>query len=154
MSILHLVPVITSTVSLWFAFDQYFFLGIFLHKEVEPSAKHVLTPYWNTMIGTGLGYIIAPLIGTMASAATILSTTSAELLKAKGSYLWYIASIVFAAGHFAFVPVVLPKIKALSDGGLTPALRRWMRVHVTRSVTVDLFCWVACLVATARTLSA
>lgn len=26
MSILHLIPVVTSTVSLWFAFDQYFML--------------------------------------------------------------------------------------------------------------------------------
>lgn len=154
MSILHLVPVITSTVSLWFAFDQYFFLGIFLHKDVEPSAKHVLTPYWSTMIGTGLGYIVAPLIGTMASTVTILNSTSTELLQAKSSYEWYIASIILAAGHFAFVPVVLPKIRALSDGGLTPALRLWMRIHVTRSVTVDLFCWVACLVACAKTLSA
>lgn len=153
MSILHLIPVVTSTVSLWFAFDQYFFLGLFLHKGVEPGAKHVLTPYWNTMIDTGLGYVVAPLIGTIASTIAILSTTSAELLRAKGSYPWYIAGAVLAAGHFAFVPAVLPKIRSLSSGGLTPALRQWMRVHVTRSVTVDLFCWVACLVATAKTLS-
>lgn len=144
MSILHLIPVVTSTVSLWFAFDQYFFLGIFLHKDVEPGAKHVLTPYWNTMFGTGLGYVIAPLV----------STTSTELLGDKGSYPWYIASASFAAGHFAFVPAVLPKIRSLSNGGLTPALRQWMRVHVTRANTVDLICWAACLVASAKTLSA
>lgn len=154
MTILHLVPVITSTVSLWFAFDQYFFLGIFLHKDVEPSAKHVLTPYWNTMIGTGLGFIIAPLVGTIASTTTILNTTSTELLQQRGSYLWYVASIALALGHFAFVPVVLPKIRALSDGGVTPALRQWMRIHITRSVTFDLFCWLACLIATTKTLSA
>lgn len=154
MPVLHLLPVVTSTVSLWFAFDQYFFLGIFLHKDVEPGAKHVLTPYWNTMIGTGLGYVIAPLVGTIASTATILNTTSTELLQDKGSYSWYIASIVLALGHFTFVPAVLPKIKSLSNGGLTPALRQWMRVHVTRAVTVDLFCWVACLIASAKTLSA
>lgn len=153
MSILHLVPIITSTVSLWFAFDQYFFLGIFLRKDVEPSAKHVLTPYWNTMIGTGLGYVIAPLVGTMTSTATILHTTSTELLQEKGSYYWYITSIALAAGHFAFVPVVLPKIKALSDGGLTPALRKWMHIHVTRSVTVYFVCWVACVIASTRILS-
>lgn len=154
MSILHLIPVVTSTVSLWFAFDQYFFLGIFLHKDVEPGAKHVLTPYWNTMFRTGLRYVIAPLVGTIASTVAILSTTSTELLRDRGSYSWYIASALLAAGHFAFVPAVLPKIRSLSNGGLTPALRQWMRVHVTRSITVDLFCWVACLVASAKTLSA
>lgn len=154
MSILYLIPVVTSTVSLWFAFDQYFFLGIFLRKNVEPGAKHVLTPYWNTMFSTGLGYVIAPLVGTIASTVAILGTTSTELLLERGSYSWYIASALLAAGHFAFVPAVLPKIKSLSNGGLTPALRQWMRVHLTRAITVDLFCWVACLVASAKTLSA
>lgn len=154
MSILHLVPVVTSTISLWFAFDQYFFLSIFLHKDVEPGAKHVLTPYWNIMIGTGLGYVIAPLVGTMASVAWILNTTSTELLQAKGSYSWYIASAALAAGHFIFVPAILPKIRGLSNGGLTPILRQWMRMHVTRAVTVDLFCWVATLIASAKTFSA
>lgn len=154
MSILHLVPVVTSTVSLWFAFDQYFFLGIFLHKDVETGAKHVLTPYWNTMIGTGLGYVVAPLVSTIASTVAILSTTSAGLLRDKGSYSWYVASAFFAAGHFAFVSAILPKIRSQSNGGLTPALRQWMRVHITRAVTVDLLCWVACLVASAKTLSA
>ncbi|KAK7742651.1 hypothetical protein SLS63_000216 [Diaporthe eres] len=113
MSILHLVPVVTSTVSLWFAFDQYFFLGIFLHKDVETGAKHVLTPYWNTMIGTGLGYVVAPLVSTIASTVAILSTTSAGLLRDKGSYSWYVASAFFAAGHFAFVSAILPKIRNL-----------------------------------------
>lgn len=154
MSFLHLVPVVTSTVSLWFAFDQYFFLGIFLHKDVEPGAKHVLTPYWNTMIGTGLGYVIAPLLCTMASTAAILNNTPTELLQARGSYAWYIASAAFTAGHFAFVPAVLPKIRGLSNGGLTPVLRQWMRVHVSRGVTVDFLCWATAVVAAAKTLSA
>ncbi|KAH8765043.1 hypothetical protein F5883DRAFT_421771, partial [Diaporthe sp. PMI_573] len=72
----------------------------------------------------------------------------------KGSYLRYISSIFLAAGHFIFIPTVLPKIRSLSDSGLTPALRQWMRVHITRAVTVDLFYWITCLVASAKTLSA
>ncbi|WYZ43667.1 hypothetical protein EsH8_VII_000103 [Colletotrichum jinshuiense] len=51
--------------------------------------KHVLPPYWNTIIGTGLTYVIASLFGIMASTAAILATTSTELLKDKGSYPWY-----------------------------------------------------------------
>ncbi|KAG8161792.1 hypothetical protein KVR01_008779 [Diaporthe batatas] len=150
MSFLHLAPVVTSTVSLWFAFDQYFFLGIFLHKDVELRAKHVLTPYWNTMINTGLGYVVAPLFCTIASTAAILNNTPTGLLQAKGSY----ACAAFAAGHFAFVPAVLPKIRGLSNGGLTPVLRQWMRVHVSRSLTVDFLCWATAVVAAAKTLSA
>ncbi|KAF5671216.1 integral membrane protein [Fusarium heterosporum] len=154
MSILHLVPVVTSTVSLWFAFDQFFFLGIFLNEKVESHAKETITPYWNTMINTGLPIVIAPLLGTIASTAAILGTTSEEYLRNKGSFSWYIASTALAASHFAFVPIILPKIKGLQTGGLTPTLRQWMRIHITRSVTVDLFCWITCIVASAKTLSA
>ncbi|KAG7406364.1 hypothetical protein LZL87_013643 [Fusarium oxysporum] len=154
MSILHLVPVVTSTVSLWFAFDQFFFLGLFLNKKVEPTAKDTLTPYWNTMINTGLPIVVAPLLGTIASTTAILATTREEYLRDKGSFSWYIASTALAASHFAFVPIILPKIKGLQNGGLTPILRQWMRIHITRSVTVDLFCWITCIVASAKTLSA
>ncbi|ROT36439.1 hypothetical protein SODALDRAFT_335540 [Sodiomyces alkalinus F11] len=154
MSILHLVPVITSTVSLWFAFDQFFFLGIFLNKKVEPYTKEVITPYWNTMINTGLPAIILPLLGTIASTTAILTTTSEEVLRAKGSFGWYIASTALAAAHFGFVPIIMSQIKGLQNGGLTPVLRRWMVIHVTRSVTVDLFCWITCIVASSMTLSA
>ncbi|KAH9240156.1 hypothetical protein K456DRAFT_1825446 [Colletotrichum gloeosporioides 23] len=64
-----------------------------MNKDVEPGAKHVLTPYLNTMI------------------------------------------------------------KGLANGGLTPTLQQWMRIHVTRSVTVDLFCWVTAIITCAKTLS-
>jgi hypothetical protein len=153
MSLLYLVPVVTSTVSLWFAFDQYFFLGIFLHKDVEPGAKHVLTPYWNTMITTGLQYVIGPLLGTAGATAAILYTTPSEVLREKNCYSWYIASMAFAAGHFTFAPAILPKIRGLQEGGLTPTLRQWMRVHVARAITVDFLCWVTSLVACAKVLS-
>ncbi|KAJ4422407.1 hypothetical protein N0V82_002963 [Gnomoniopsis sp. IMI 355080] len=87
------------------------------------------------MISTGLAYVIAPLVGTIASTAIIINTTSTDLLQEKGSYAWYVASIALAMGHFAFVPAIMPKIKGLSNGGLAPVLRQWMRVHITRSVT-------------------
>ncbi|WYZ38318.1 hypothetical protein EsH8_III_000232 [Colletotrichum jinshuiense] len=154
MSILHLVPVVSSTITLWLAVDQYLFLGIFLNKKVEPNTKDVLTPYWNRMIDTVVPVIIAPLLVTMASTATILATSSEELLRDKGSFSWYIASTALAASHFAFVPIIMPKIRGLQNGGLTPELRRWMRVHIIRSFTVDLFCWVTCIVASTKTLSA
>ncbi|KAL1866680.1 hypothetical protein Daus18300_006624 [Diaporthe australafricana] len=151
MSVLHLIPVVTSTVSLWFAIDQYFFLGIFLHKDIEPGTKHVLTPDWKTTIATGLGYVIAPLVVTIASTASILNITSTKLLQDKGSCCWYIASAVLTAGHSTFVSAILPRIRSLSNGGLTPARSMWRRMHVTRTVTVDHSCWVACLGASAKT---
>ncbi|POS73512.1 hypothetical protein DHEL01_v208089 [Diaporthe helianthi] len=76
------------------------------------------------MIGTVLGYVIPPLLGTMASTAAILHNTPTELLQVGGSYAGYVACAACAAGQFAFVPAVLPKIRGLSDGGLTPVLRR------------------------------
>ncbi|EFQ34564.1 hypothetical protein CGRA01v4_13935 [Colletotrichum graminicola] len=153
MSLLYFVPVVSSTVTLWLAVDQYLFFGIFLNKKVEPSTKDVLTPYWNRMIETVVPAIIAPLLVTVASTTAILSTTSEELLREKGSFPWYIASTALAASHFAFVPIILPKIRGIQNGALTPGLRRWMRIHIVRSVTVDLLAWITCIVASAKTLS-
>ncbi|KAK1569734.1 uncharacterized protein LY79DRAFT_594715 [Colletotrichum navitas] len=153
MSLLYFVPVVSSTVTLWLAVDQYLFFGIFLNKKVEPNTKDVLTPYWNRMIETVVPAIIAPLLVTVASTTAILSTTSEELLRGKGSFSWYIASTALAASHFAFVPIILPKIRSIQNGALTPGLRRWMRIHIVRSVTVDLLAWITCIVASAKTLS-
>jgi hypothetical protein len=134
--------------------DQYLFLRIFLQKEVEPNAKHVLTPYWKIMIDTVVPFIVAPLLGTIGSIGAILYTTPEEVLRTNGAYSWYVASMALAAGHFLFVPPILPKIRGLQNGGPTSTLRQWMRIHMIRSLTVDLFALVTCMVATTRTLSA
>jgi hypothetical protein len=153
MSILHLVPVVTTTTTLVLANDQRLFLRIFLQKEVEPSAKHVLTPYWKIMIDTVVPFVVAPLLGTIGSIGAILYTTPEDVLRTNGAYSWYVAGMAFAAGHFLFVPSILPKIRGLQNGEPTPTLRQWMHIHMIRSLTVDLSALVACLVATTKTLS-
>ncbi|KAK2029016.1 hypothetical protein LX32DRAFT_719555 [Colletotrichum zoysiae] len=151
MSILYAVPIITSTASVLFAANQHFFFGLFLHPNVKQNAKQVFTPWWNAMVPTGLVYVIAPIVGTIASSLAIIKTS--ELVHEKGTGRWYIASAVLAAGHFAFVPLVLPRVKAMSNGGLSPFLDEWLRVHVIRSFTVDLGCWISAIIAFTKTLS-
>ncbi|KAE9572210.1 hypothetical protein CGMCC3_g11688 [Colletotrichum fructicola] len=51
-----------------------------MNKDVEPGAKHVLTPYLNTTIKARLTYGNAPLFGTMASTVAIVASTSIEVL--------------------------------------------------------------------------
>ncbi|CAH0050581.1 unnamed protein product [Clonostachys solani] len=150
MSILHLIPVVTSTTTLVLANDQRLFLRIFLQKEVEPNAQHVLTPYWKIMIDTVVPFIVAPLLGTIGSIGAILYTTPEEVLRTNGAY----SCMALAAGHFLFMPPILPKIRGLQNGEPTSTLRQWMRIHMIRSLTVDLFALVTCMVATTRTLSA
>ncbi|KAF3800381.1 hypothetical protein GCG54_00002414 [Colletotrichum gloeosporioides] len=89
----------------------------------------------------------------MASTVAILASTSIEVLQQKGTHSLYAASVLQATGHFAFVPVVLLKIKGLANCGLTPTLQQWVRILVTRSVTVDLCCWVTATIACAKNLS-
>ncbi|CAH0021071.1 unnamed protein product [Clonostachys rhizophaga] len=143
MSILHLVPVVTTTTTSVLANDQRLFLRIFLQKEVETNAKHVLTPYWKIMIDTVVPFVVAPLLGTIGSIGAILYTTPEEVLRTSGAYSWYVASMAFAAGHFLFVPSILPKIRGLQNGEPTPTLRQWLHIHMIRSLTVDLFALVA-----------
>jgi hypothetical protein len=153
MTVLHIVPIVCSTISIWFAFDQWFFLRIFLKKDIEPHAHHFLTSYWKSFVDSGVPIVLVGVAGTAASTAVVLSTDTDGVLRDKGSYHWYMASAIFAVGHLSFAAKILPVIRDLQNDGLTPALRRWLRVHNTRALTVDLACWVSCMVASAKTLS-
>lgn len=153
MTILHIAPIVCSTISIWFAFDQWFFLRIFLKKDIEPQTRHFLTSYWTTFADDGIPIVLLGVAGTAASTVAVLTTDSDNILREKGSYYWYMASAIFAVSHLTFAAKILPVIKDLKEGGLGPALRRWIRVHNTRALTVDLACWVTCMVASAKTLS-
>lgn len=151
-TLLHIGPLVSSTVTLWFSLDQQMFLSIFLNKKVEPQSKDILTPYWQVFFDGGLYRVIAPLVVTMGTCGTIIATNK-DIVSAKGSYPWYIASALLAAGHFAFVPAIAPKIRALQSGGSTGVLRQWLDIHFLRTSSVDLLAWTACMIASVRTLT-
>ncbi|KAI1808965.1 hypothetical protein F4811DRAFT_499646 [Daldinia bambusicola] len=158
MAFLYLAPVISSTSSLYFAWDQYLFLRIFLKKDIQVHANRLQASYWQTFFPQAAFSVIG-LVGITSGVSFYLLKTSGALLQEKGSYNWYLASGVLALCHFFWVPPIKPIINALQDNKKdvdkgTETLRKWIRVHLTRAPTADLGCFICSVVAAVKTLSA
>ncbi|RYP41489.1 hypothetical protein DL767_000994 [Monosporascus sp. MG133] len=156
MTFLYLVPIISSTCSLYFAWDQWFFMRIFLKKDIRAPADRLLTSYWQTFCPPAVTVVLS-LISVTSATSFGLVYTSSTLLREKGSYNWFLAGGTLAIGHLVFAPAMMPILQDLQDSNKdnpTKTLRNWVRVHGYRAATVDLACWICCLVATVKTIDA
>lgn len=156
-ALLRLTPLISSTCTLWFAWDQHVTYSTFAHPDLEEQSNAILPLWWQKVFEAhDVERVLLPIAVTAATCLANLRAHGA-LLRARGSWAWYAAGAVLAVGHVAFVPGVAWKIKAImEDGGTGRAVeeqRRWLRVHAVRSLTVDLGAWVACLVGVLKTVS-
>ncbi|KAF3769764.1 hypothetical protein M406DRAFT_248376 [Cryphonectria parasitica EP155] len=156
-TLLRLTPLISSTCTLWFAWDQRVMYGTFAHRDLEEQSKAILPLWWKKVLEIhDIERVLFPL--TVTSVTSIINIRKyGSLLRAKGSWAWYAAGAALAVGHLAFVPGVVYKIKAMIDdngkGEAVEQQRRWLTVHTLRTLTVDLGAWVACVIAVARTVS-
>lgn len=157
MTLLYLVPLISSTCSLYFAWDQFFFLRLLLKKDIQTHSNRLQASYWKTFFPQAAGIVVGLISITSGSTCAILRT-SAGLLQDKGSYNWYLAGGTLALCHLFWVPRIKPVIESLQDSEkdieMGPqVLQRWINIHTTRALTVDIACWVSCIVAAVKTLS-
>lgn len=157
MTLLRLTPLISSTCTLWFAWDQRVMYSTFVHPDLAPVSKTILPLWWKRVFEIhDIERVLFPLTVTTVTSILNMRRNSA-LLKVRGSWAWYAAGAALAVSHLAFVPAVMYKIQAMvEDNGKGEAVeqqRRWLQVHDLRTLTVDLGAWVACLVAVARTVS-
>lgn len=156
LTLLRLVPAISSTASLTLAWDQHWMLRIFTLPELELDSNLYLPKWFHAFFRAGLPSVLAFLSVTMTTATLNLRSESL-LLKRRGSYYWYAAGAALAAGHLLFVPAVAPRIQAIVEDETkeksVEELRRWLRVNGIRGLTTDLGAWVCCLVAVVRTFS-
>ncbi|EGZ69392.1 hypothetical protein NEUTE2DRAFT_131784 [Neurospora tetrasperma FGSC 2509] len=156
LTLLRLAPAISSTASLTLAWDQHWMLRIFTLPELELDSNLYLPKWFHAFFRAGLPSVLAFLSVTMTTATLNLRSESL-LLKRRGSYYWYAAGAVLAAGHLLFVPAVAPRIQAIVEDETKEKsvgeLRRWLRVNGIRGLTTDLGAWVCCVVAVVRTFS-
>ncbi|KAI1136027.1 hypothetical protein F5Y05DRAFT_122069 [Hypoxylon sp. FL0543] len=157
MSFLYLVPVISSTSALYFAWDQYLFLSIFLKKDIQAPSNRLQSSYWQTFFPRGSAAVLG-LISITSGASFALLRTQAAILQEKNSYNWYLAGGILALCHLLWAPSIMPVVDTLQDSKKdvnegTITLRRWINIHLTRALTVDLACFVSCVVAAAKTIS-
>jgi hypothetical protein len=153
---LRLAPLISSTCSLWFAWDQHLFLSIFVSPSNRSFSNQFLPTYFRTFFRSGLTWVLV-LLGLTLSTAGLNIATDGVSLRARQSLQWYAAGAAFATGHVAFAPFVAPKVRAISEdhseGQPTRDLEVWLRLNRIRMFTVDIAAWVCFGVAAIRTLS-
>ncbi|KAI0406771.1 hypothetical protein F4802DRAFT_595778 [Xylaria palmicola] len=154
--VLRLVPLISSTASLWYAWDQYEQITLFRKPESRVPANQILPHYFVSFFNRGLPRVIGLLAITASSCGAVLRYGPAAHLSDTGAYPWYIAGMLFAIAHVAWGPFVLVPVRAIGNDAREKNivhLEDWLRLHVWRSLTVDIGAWICCLVATVKLLS-
>jgi hypothetical protein len=146
---LHLLPVISSLVSLQFAYDEYFFLSCWTKREYRAQANKLLPRWFTNWAPAGtkvvFGSFTLSIASGLANAATIWNG-SGDLI----AMLSYLAGTPFAAGHLLiFGPTAVKLLASIrrigSDAPSAEALELWLKMHATRSIVVDspaAFCFI------------
>ncbi|KAI1122382.1 hypothetical protein F5Y10DRAFT_287270 [Nemania abortiva] len=150
----RLVPIISSTSSLWYAWDQYEQISLFRHAEMRSLSNQLLPRYFTAFFNRGAPRVLGLLATTAVSCGAILRYSPAALVRDSGAFPWYVAGISLAAAHLAWAPSILPLKNAIERDAKDKNvvhLERRLRLHVWRSLTVDLGAWICCIVATVKT---
>ncbi|KAI0898770.1 putative integral membrane protein [Annulohypoxylon nitens] len=154
-TLLHLVPVISSICTLWFAWDQYEFMTLFRKPDLHDLSNKLLPSYFTSFFSRGAPRVVGLLTTTILSTGGILRYSPGTALHDNGAFPWYVAGLLFAVGHQTFIPFFLPHVRAIEKDAKEKnvvELESWLRIHTRRSLTVDLAAWVCCIVATLKGL--
>ncbi|KAI1472774.1 uncharacterized protein F4812DRAFT_410201 [Daldinia caldariorum] len=155
LTLLRVVPLVTSTASIVIAGDSDLFLSALLSlKQHRGKVNEIAPRYFEVFFWKGLRYILL----TYGLSATCGLVNAYSRSHAAASWNWYAAGSVLALAHFAFVPKIMWKVKDAIDakeepnGGAANALRGWLAVHHVRTALVDVPSWACFLVATVKAL--
>ncbi|KJZ70749.1 hypothetical protein HIM_09882 [Hirsutella minnesotensis 3608] len=160
---LLLAPLVSSTGSLLFAWDQHLFLSTLIKPELADGghSEAVLGPYWRALFPAGLSQVVGLLsVTTWTSVGAIAACRG--LLQRRGAASWYAAAVALAVGHLLYVPLVARRIEFMSAEESSEHGRRgktrvqvqreWLTVNLVRMLTTDLGAWACCLVAVSKAL--
>lgn len=142
LSMLRVAPLISSALSAMYSYSQYSFLKVFLNPHVgEDSSKNILPRYFDIFFRKGLKVVVSLNLITASSALASLIRTDG-LAPNSPSRMWYWIGFGLTLSHYIFVPFVAYPIRNIIEdepkGRSLDELRRWLKVHVIRSVLVDL----------------
>lgn len=151
LKLLRLFPVISSTVNLMWAYDEYAFLSSWMNPPYRTQAD-ILLPHWfknwlqkGTWLPLGLSFPMSIGVGL----ANIF--THGESLQANGALKWYWLGVGFTAAHFLYGPKAMRLLTDIqaggSDGKATKPMGEWLTMHLTRIITADLPAFVCFTVA-------
>lgn len=153
---LRAAPLVSSTCTLLFAWDQHLFLSNFNLPETRKQTGLIISPYFKSFFQRAIWQVLG-FITVTASTSVLNLYTGRPLLNARGSASWYMAGATLSAGHLLFVPIIAPKVRDLAEdtkGDSNDSLDRWLSINAVRGLTVDLAAWVACIIAVGKTFAA
>lgn len=153
-------PLVSSSITLWFARDQSFFLSLLTKTPIErKKANEIIPGYITNFYGSG-PWAVLTFVGLTFTTSLRNIWYERALLESRGSLFWYGWSATLALGHLAYVPAVAWKLKALWEDNCevegtdnVGMLERWLTVNNVRMFTTDLGAWVCAVVAISKTLA-
>lgn len=157
LSALAIAPLVSSTCTLWYAFDQHHFLSI-LTTHPDDKFEDVIPDYFRRFFAAGLPRVLG-LLGTTCLSVAGNYVYRYDSLLVNRSLKWYLAGAALAVSHLSFTPLVLPHIQRLQRRGwpfriATYVLSEWLYWHNFRTYTVDLAAWLCFAVAVGLNVAA
>ncbi|KAI6081404.1 hypothetical protein F4821DRAFT_249408 [Hypoxylon rubiginosum] len=154
VTLLHLIPVVSSTCTLLLAIIQYSSLQILTRSEIRDLNERIISCYFTAFFDSIVLRVVGNLLTTMVSVACIFRLSDMSLGEQKSCH-WYLAGACLAMAHLLVYPIIAPHVEALRkdcrDKNID-ALQDWLRIHWLRSVVIDLPAWVCCVVGAINSL--
>ncbi|EFR04776.1 hypothetical protein MGYG_07783 [Nannizzia gypsea CBS 118893] len=147
-TLMRIAPLVTSTCSLWYSFDQDFLMGVFLHPDRLDQRDKLLPSSSRSFFSSGFVRVVGLLGLTLLSGGynAFVDKPSRE------SLYWYTTGTLLAASHLIFVPFAAPNVQTIiedrSQGVPTTGLDSWLFVHRVRTWAVDLAAWTCFVIGT------
>jgi hypothetical protein len=152
LKLLRLLPIISSTISLQFAYDEYAFFSCWMDPSYTAQANTLLPPWFKNWGPWGTNVVLGSFTLSLASGmANFL--TGKEVPEAVVGRYWYAAGFIFAVAHLLVFGQKALKLLAMIRGGepggeSTVLMGKWLEMHSLRSFAVDLPAMVCFVVAT------
>lgn len=154
LKLLRLIPVISSTASLQFAYDEYAFLSRWVQPQYREHADALL-PAWFTSWGPwGTNVVFCSFALSLASGLANFATGWDVDEVILGRY-WYLTGFSFAAAHLLVWGPQALKLLAMirqgePEGMATVSMGNWLEMHTRRSFLVDfpaVICFIVALMS-------
>lgn len=101
-TLLRLTPLISSTCTLWFAWDQRVMYTTFVHPDLHKESSAILPLWWRKILDFHeIERMLLPVTITAVTSIANIRKYGA-LLQAKGSWAWYAAGAALAVGQYVF----------------------------------------------------
>jgi hypothetical protein len=151
INILRLLPLLTSSWVLFFAYDEHIFLGTWTRPGYE-QVTNVHLPKWFSLWGRRGRWAI--LLGYPSNyvLAILNLLVARENLYAIGATKWYALGLLFSFGHIAiFGKTALGLIADIKNerpkGNVAHSMKVWLKMNMIRAFITDLPAWICFVIA-------